>query len=108
MELQDYRNQLDQIDDQIAALFMVMPPSTPPAWLVRAVILPSSTAKGSLCSLPRIPAAAKPVPAGAFALQILEQKGITVAAHIGKIADVVDAPPDFAQHAKLIAQSVHG
>ncbi len=35
--------------------------------------------------------------AGAFALQILEQKGVTVAAHIGKIADVVDAPPDFAR-----------
>lgn len=35
--------------------------------------------------------------AGAFALQILEGRGITVAAHIGKIADVADDPPDFAQ-----------
>ena len=34
--------------------------------------------------------------AGAFALQLLEQKGITVAAHIARIADAVDDTPDFA------------
>ncbi len=34
--------------------------------------------------------------AGAFALQLLEQRGITVAAHIGQIENIVDAPPDFA------------
>ena len=34
--------------------------------------------------------------AGAFALQLLEQRGITVAAHIGKIENIDDAPPDFA------------
>lgn len=34
--------------------------------------------------------------AGAFALQLLEQKGITVAAHIGQIENVFDAAPDFA------------
>lgn len=33
--------------------------------------------------------------AGAFALQLLEQKGITVAAHIDRIAGVCDTPPDF-------------
>ena len=35
--------------------------------------------------------------AGAFALQLLEQKGITVAAHIDRIAGVSDDPPDFAR-----------
>ena len=35
--------------------------------------------------------------AGAFALQLLEQKGITVAAHIAKIANIADAAPDFAK-----------
>jgi len=35
--------------------------------------------------------------AGAFALQLLEQKGVTVAAHIARIADVYDTPPDFAR-----------
>ena len=35
--------------------------------------------------------------AGAFALQLLEQKGIKVAAHIAQIADVYDDPPDFAR-----------
>ena len=34
--------------------------------------------------------------AGAFALQLLGQRGITVAAHIGQIENIVDAPPDFA------------
>ena len=34
--------------------------------------------------------------AGAFALQLLEQRGVTVAAHIGQIENIVDAPPDFA------------
>lgn len=34
--------------------------------------------------------------AGAFALQLLEQKGVTVAAHIARIADAVDDTPDFA------------
>lgn len=34
--------------------------------------------------------------AGAFALQILEQRGITVAAHIGQIESVFDTAPDFA------------
>ena len=34
--------------------------------------------------------------AGALALQLLEQRGITVAAHISRIAGVTDAPPDFA------------
>lgn len=34
--------------------------------------------------------------AGAFALQILEQKGITVAAHIAQIENVFDTAPDFA------------
>lgn len=34
--------------------------------------------------------------AGAFALQLLEQKGITVAAHIGQIESVFDTAPDFA------------
>lgn len=34
--------------------------------------------------------------AGAFALQLLEQKGITVAAHIGQIETVFDTAPDFA------------
>ena len=35
--------------------------------------------------------------AGAFALQLLEQKGIVVAAHIDRIAGVSDDPPDFAR-----------
>lgn len=35
--------------------------------------------------------------AGAFALQLLEQKGITVAAHIDRIAGVPDTAPDFAR-----------
>lgn len=35
--------------------------------------------------------------AGAFALQILEQKGVAVAAHIAQIADVCDTAPDFAR-----------
>ena len=34
--------------------------------------------------------------AGALALQLLEQRGIRVAAHIAQIADVYDTPPDFA------------
>ena len=34
--------------------------------------------------------------AGALALQILEQRGITVAAHIARIADISDETPDFA------------
>lgn len=34
--------------------------------------------------------------AGAFALQLLEQKGITIAAHIGQIESVFDTAPDFA------------
>lgn len=34
--------------------------------------------------------------AGAFALQLLEQRGITVAAHIGQIESVFDTAPDFA------------
>ena len=34
--------------------------------------------------------------AGALALQILEQKGVAVAAHIGQIENVFDAAPDFA------------
>ena len=34
--------------------------------------------------------------AGALALQLLEQKGIVVAAHIDRIAGVSDDPPDFA------------
>lgn len=34
--------------------------------------------------------------AGAFALQLLEQKGITVAAHIAQIENVFDTAPDFA------------
>lgn len=34
--------------------------------------------------------------AGAFALQLLEQKGITVAAHIAQIESVFDTAPDFA------------
>ena len=34
--------------------------------------------------------------AGAFALQLLEQRGVTVAAHIGQIENIVDTPPDFA------------
>ena len=34
--------------------------------------------------------------AGAFALQLLEQKGIAVAAHIAQIENVFDAAPDFA------------
>ena len=35
--------------------------------------------------------------AGAFALQLLEQKGVTIAAHIAQIADVYDDAPDFAR-----------
>lgn len=35
--------------------------------------------------------------AGAFALQLLEQKGITVAAHIDRIAGASDTAPDFAR-----------
>lgn len=35
--------------------------------------------------------------AGAFALQLLEQRGIRVAAHIAQIADVYDTAPDFAR-----------
>lgn len=35
--------------------------------------------------------------AGAFAMQLLEQKGVAVAAHIARIADVYDAAPDFAR-----------
>ncbi len=35
--------------------------------------------------------------AGAFALQLLEQRGVTVAAHIGRIAGVSDTAPDFAR-----------
>lgn len=35
--------------------------------------------------------------AGALAVQLLEQRGVTVAAHIGQIEDVLDAPPDFAK-----------
>lgn len=35
--------------------------------------------------------------AGAFAIQILEQKGVAVAAHIAQVADVYDAAPDFAR-----------
>ena len=34
--------------------------------------------------------------AGAFALQLLEQRGIAVAAHIGRIENTADTPPDFA------------
>jgi len=34
--------------------------------------------------------------AGALAIQLLEQKGILVAAHIGRIENVSDAAPDFA------------
>lgn len=34
--------------------------------------------------------------AGAFALQLLEQKGITVAAHIAQIENAFDTAPDFA------------
>jgi chorismate synthase len=34
--------------------------------------------------------------AGALAIQLLEQRGVTVAAHIGQIGDVLDTPPDFA------------
>src|SRR5699024_4607406 len=41
---------------------VVMPPSTPPAWLVRVETVVPSVTKGSLCSLPRMPAAAKPSP----------------------------------------------
>ncbi len=35
--------------------------------------------------------------AGALALQLLEQRGVTVAAHIGRIGPVLDDTPDFAQ-----------
>lgn len=35
--------------------------------------------------------------AGALALQLLEQRGIIVGAHIGQIGGVYDQPPDFAQ-----------
>lgn len=35
--------------------------------------------------------------AGALAIQLLEQRGITVAAHIAQIGPVYDAVPDFAQ-----------
>ena len=35
--------------------------------------------------------------AGAFALQLLEEKGITIAAHIDQIAGVSDTAPDFAR-----------
>lgn len=35
--------------------------------------------------------------AGALALQLLEKRGITIAAHIGQIGSVYDQPPDFAQ-----------
>lgn len=35
--------------------------------------------------------------AGALALQLLEKKGVAVAAHIARIADVCDNPPDFAR-----------
>ena len=35
--------------------------------------------------------------AGALALQLLEKRGVTIAAHIGQIAGVYDQPPDFAQ-----------
>ena len=35
--------------------------------------------------------------AGAFALQLLEQKGVTVAAHIDQIGGVLDTAPDFAK-----------
>lgn len=35
--------------------------------------------------------------AGAFALQLLEQKGVTVAAHIDQIGGVFDTAPDFAK-----------
>lgn len=34
--------------------------------------------------------------AGGLALQLLEQRGITAAAHISQIGDVQDTPPDFA------------
>ena len=34
--------------------------------------------------------------AGALALQVLEDRGVAVAAHIGQIGDVFDTPPDFA------------
>lgn len=34
--------------------------------------------------------------AGALAIQLLEQRGITIAAHIGQIGGVIDTPPDFA------------
>ncbi len=41
---------------------LVIPPTAPPAWLVRVATRPPSITRGSLCWLPRIPAAAKPVP----------------------------------------------
>ena len=34
--------------------------------------------------------------AGAFALQLLEQRGVTIAAHIAQIENVYDVPPDMA------------
>ena len=39
-----------------------IPPRTPPAWFVSVTTRPPRTANGSLCSLPRIDAARKPVP----------------------------------------------
>ena len=35
--------------------------------------------------------------AGALALQLLEERGVVLAAHIGRIAGVSDTPPDFAR-----------
>ena len=35
--------------------------------------------------------------AGALALQVLEERGVAVAAHIGQIGGVFDPPPDFAR-----------
>ena len=46
--------------------------------------------------------------AGALALQLLEQKGIAVAAHIGQIENVIDDAPDFAEVSREDLQTLLG
>ncbi|MDE7260613.1 MAG: chorismate synthase [Oscillospiraceae bacterium] len=46
--------------------------------------------------------------AGALAVQLLEEKGITLAAHIGQIGDVFDGAPDFAKVSREDLQALLG
>ena len=50
------------VASKVIGMPLVMPPLTPPAWLVLVTTLPSRTSKGSLASLPRMREKATPAP----------------------------------------------